>query len=1227
MSRILVIAVPAGRVHSGIARLRALVVPQLDTDDRHGSPLSDYGFQDWPNTIDQVKTEFVAHFAPDTSTTSVSKSLTLVPHASTSVWNGFFSKAVVRPPVFTTHRDLDVSPTSTDAHTIMAGYTAAAGMHTGDDSNAADDAAAVVREQYGNWTAPPRIPPQPDDFGVSKLSDDSQSWRAPDFQRTVSMLREHPTVALQLGLILDFTLPAADVPVTAGDGWHLISIGSALRSRIPATVDIVTPWTKFHFDRALFLPWAARESGIKLGVVDLAGAKKISAKPESISGRWGLATFDVAGAVARLREGAQRATDGTAPSTLPVLHSSGLTLVRRDREQHLRARLENSRRAQANRSGDTSRSSGPDVADQLLTADDLMLGYRVDIKEQSGDWTSLCQRTATYYLDNVAFGPEAHPEEGQVKANAASVEKDNVLRADEAVVRWYGWSLAFPRPQFDRFGERKPDKQAVDVPFNFRWEFKQVPHTTLIPLRFGRGYHMRVRVADMAGSGLDAGDVGDEHQSDLVVYRRHEPVPAPEFAIPADLLTPLPGRHERETSLKVFGPGGTIDRLVIRSDPAGEPPLDVDQFKAAHPGYPANDTRIVLPPPTSMTLAEQHGALDGADLETWRWVQRAMSAPAADSNGGYNWLPDPAALQVQAYVRKHLDSPAPGHKRADEWGPRWPDFDAKIIELQPWRDGDEAIEWVDGVETPRRTLNARVDAGLQVEVEISSTIRAGDIGKFEAKDWANGDAEDLIPEGRHPMATPPRVVELVHAVRRPINPPASTLSVWRSKGDPFAVLIDGDQSGPVARGLFGIHRASTGQVDVAAEWREPVDSETPGPVVTEQVTSLAVGRDVEAIADGDPLPSADDGTRTVSAFRHDFGDTRHRMVTYTLTALSRFNAFFTDGADEALKDRFQHSTTLPVLSIPSSARPAPPVVLSVSPAFTRSVVTDESAQVRRIRRGNTVRVELARPWNVSGDDEQLAVVIASDSSDRYLRQAGRYLSRIYRDPIWNTDAPGGYLQRDMFLEFANTATCALDEVDESAIAISFPVSFSEETNRWWADIDILLAEPGPYSPMVRLALARYQPESVRDCELSCIAMTDFVSLMPDRTLLVDTTVSGGQVTVTLQLIGVEHRNVRPNKVIAVLESCPLPEGAIGPVSDITAAEDGHVGLWHRDGITVTGSLNTPLPPISYRPGTSARRIVVREYEDIESPVPPAPEGTFTADLQQRTVFLDIVALP
>ena len=842
-------------------------------------------------------------------------------------------------------------------------------------------------------------------------------------------------------------------------------------------------------------------------------------------------------------------------------------------------------------------------------------GYCIDIKEEDGDWTPVCERKATYTckLDGDDVEIASLPvEEGPVSANAAMIDEDSrgtedesrpvLLHADEVVVRWAGWNLAIPRPVFDQHGARRGETaRPGKLPFDFDFHFDQTDRPQ-VPLRFGKGYFMRVRVADMAGGGLKVDDLStNEGASRLIQYRRHEPVPPPEIA-------PVPS---------TLGRGASIDRLIIRSDPMGDTPMDVAQFAAAHPQYPQNQSRTLLPPPTSMVLAEQHGVLDGTDAATWDLVQRAISAPAATEDGSYNWLPDPAATGVQAFVRPGADSPAPNRQARSTWAPRWPNLSAKGLELRPQESIGDDIDWL--TVDDRDTLVVPLKPGLQADVELSSTLDSEKLDEFEIKSWTASGADSQIAEGRHPMATPPRVVELVHAVRRPMNPPATSLIPGREHGALFAVLADGHPDQDEDHKLFGIHRPSTGQLDVSAQWSEAQDSEMPGPVVTEQVTSLTVGRNDEVITNQVSPPPQGGGADTVSTFRHDFGDTKHRLVTYTLTAVSRYREMFDPGPDAD----FCSSAVLPAVSIPSSARPSPPVVLAAAPAFSWSTLIDSSGQVQRRRGGRTIRIELARPWNVSGEGEELAVVVAADSSPTYLKTATGHLSRIYRDPIWQTTETGGYLHPDVFGPGIDPVTCKLEETKQPVLVIPFRVFLNEETDRWWADVEIPLPETEEsYSPFVRLAVARYQPESVKEYELSRTVITDFVPLMPDRTLIVER--SGDDLT--LQLNGIGPDGPRPNKVIAMVETCFPPEEALEPTSDVTSADETLAGLWHRDGQVVTAALNAPLPSLNVRHNTGLLRVVVREIEDIESPVPPAQEGTLAADLQQRTVFLDVVPI-
>jgi hypothetical protein len=65
-------------------------------------------------------------------------------------------------------------------------------------------------------------------------------------------------------------------------------------------------------------------------------------------------------------------------------------------------------------------------------------------------------------------------------------------------------------------------------------------------------------------------------------------------------------------------------------------------------------------------------------------------------------------------------------------------------------------------------------------------------------------------------------------------------------------------------------------------------------------------------------------------------------------------------------------------------------------------------------------------------------------------------------------------------------------------AVGHKVEYDEERGLWYCDVEI---DPhDAYFPFVRLALARFQPISVRGAHLSKVVTADFIQLAPDRTV-------------------------------------------------------------------------------------------------------------------------------
>ena len=121
----------------------------------------------------------------------------------------------------------------------------------------------------------------------------------------------------------------------------------------------------------------------------------------------------------------------------------------------------------------------------------------------------------------------------------------------------------------------------------------------------------------------------------------------------------------------------------------------------------------------------------------------------------------------------------------------------------------------------------------------------------------------------------------------------------------------------------------------------------------------------------DTLCVIDDSQQSTRHFssRHEFHDTRHRNVTYTAVATTRFKEYFPDTPTGNPGDITDFPTR--TISVLNSARPPAPKPLYVLPAFGWESDTEGAWQISK-RRGGALRVYLDRPWYSSGEGELLA---------------------------------------------------------------------------------------------------------------------------------------------------------------------------------------------------------------------------------------------------------------
>ncbi|OXM69587.1 hypothetical protein [Amycolatopsis vastitatis] len=1133
MSELLWVAVPSG-LDGASALIRVLVVPRLQ-----GSSLAEFGLQEWPSLLEgltfELRTDTSAGIAlaPDHPE--------LRPAARLDVWQAFFggqgglindwaSRDYAPPAVDRTHDDAQrISHTYRDTVTRMA--------------RTPQDTPGIVDQALAPWQGGQPTPPPPPAPPIPTPV-------VPDFHRTVAMLREHPAVLRELGLVFELAVSRRNLEV--GDprrSRHL-----SIRCTDPVLDLLVrAPWTAYLLDDEHFLPASAPDAAtaIRRGVVDLAGADVVSpqAEPDDSPPPWAVCTFEVDGAVGRLRDAANSTAD-ERPAILPHLRSAGLQLVRPGRAADYAARADAAR----------TNATADSMDDARLTAEDLVLGFRLDVKSGDGSWRSLTHRLATYTVNGTPIGSARAPEEGHVKPFAAVRGADAELRADEVVTRWSGWSHTVSPTNLldDTPGPRR--EPAVPLPYDFGWRFDLSDVAPLPTLRFGTRYQLRVRVADATGGGLPVGAETDSTQcSEVVRYTRHEPVPPPRIAAEAG----------------TFPPGAAVTTLVIRSDHD----QSAEDLHHATPAYPAAERRSVHPPPVTFGVAEQHGVFDppAGDEQTWAWAQRALRD---DDPGGPQ--PDPATGGVNAVLR--LDSTGEEHDGRKEWSPPWPDPRPKRIDLAESTDPDTpvALLWSGDGEV----LLVRLGKGEAATVELSSTIHDRYSGHFSVLDWLAEAAVDVTDSlnGRHPQLTPPQVLRLVHAVRRPVAEPQWVLrpgAVNREPDDTTATI-------QVAFAGGGLHSPSTGRLDIGACWTEWTDAGD-HPAAVDRVHS-------EPIAAGPP------GRPPAFTFRHEFGDTKHRTLTYRLTAISRYRQCF-DAAEP--DSAFRVAKEQRAVSIPSSARPTPPTVLAVNPAFAWQTETTAD-QIVRMRRGRRVRVELSPPWYETGEGERLAVITAADYTDT--------VTQLGRDPLWGTPAPERFPAAEWFAGADEEKPLKnLPGPDRQVrVAAYTPVRAGD---RWYADVELSrTGQVESYAPFVELVVARYQPQSLRDLELSTAVVTDKVPVLPDRSLLVRRAEGGVEVT----LSGVMPSPA--NRVEAVIE---VADGLTDLIS--VGGDDDGVPAWRTVTGPVFGEGNVPLPvlPVLPLPAAGAVRLRVREVELVDGVGDsPAPR-----ELQERSVFIDTVPIP
>jgi hypothetical protein len=1105
-------ALPTGRTKN-VGRLTVFFSPRL----KESGPLSDYPeWVDWPAHLTAVLRPNLEIFV-----NGVKANHTLVsPPPSSAVWTAVFGP---NTPV-DAHRFVDFSKTPIQpmasgdfSEAVLDLYVALArtypdGPPAGTDLVALAAAAGLPLDGGGSDAEPGSLAeaaayraPMEDAVDVEEEPDPPRF----DFHASLSLLGHHPELLRHLGLAVDLevdlTAPPATVTVTTGyGGGQAVEIELVTRTTA-AFLALPNPAADFNEQSGGFLTLAADKAFLSIVDPHLAAARMTAA--------------------------AETATDHD-DGTLPALATRALSLIRPDMTDAYANRTIRQRQLEDQLKAFLT-GGGPVV----LFAEDLTMGQRIDVLDRR-EWRSLFERqsddgysfprnanltvapapdegwnTLLLVTEQADIRPEPNPDRDD------PIEPTALFRLDDAMYRWDGWSGAAPPPSSTLDGaiglavpkdENEPaglDVQGAQVAIDYR-----VVPGSLPRLRFGRSYRMRARCVDLAGNSqplaarsAPGSVVGPEP------FGRLEPIAAPIVVRRVPRPTP--------------GVGDTPYELVLRSD------VDV----ADDTVEPID--RLVFPGRVGQDLCELHGLPEGgADPASYAELATRDALDLTDQTvtdpvtgelvaGVLGIIGNEIFPGRKRQDVAYLSDPAIDGVR----------FDAPVIETEatvpmpgPWPErksvrlvvaaGSDPAETQPAPDTDLKVFVPKAEI-VPVDVSFSTTPpfvdHFGLWQRFTAEE--REDLEAAVAGGAHWMFTPARPLRLVHAVRRPLLAPAVTELVGdRSLGSSAIVL----------GGSLVVHDKSTERVTLTARWTDTVDDlSEDGPVPRSAGVEL-----------GNLLvPRGDTNELVVASLCSELHDTKRHLATVDLEAFSSFAAYFTEETQLTVSDspvvlhedgvvagtvevtvpatgakavagvdfvvdgtsntiefvtggalaegdlvtvryvplpisRTSNEPESPapfVLLVRNTVAPPAPVVNEVVPAFARSEDGSHSGQV--------LRVYLDRPWLVTGEGEQLAVVL--DPSG---------LTTVGRDPIV---AGPGPVSRPVASDFPR-AIAEVEDVDGHDIA-GHEVSFDAASGRWFADIE--LAPTFGYRPFVRLTVARYQPDSIDGAALS-----SFVTLDPVR---------------------------------------------------------------------------------------------------------------------------------
>jgi hypothetical protein len=552
-----------------------------------------------------------------------------------------------------------------------------------------------------------------------------------------------------------------------------------------------------------------------------------------------------------------------------------------------------------------------------------------------------------------------------------------------------------------------------------------------------------------------------------------------------------------------------------------------------------------------------------------------------------------------------------------------------------------------GATVDGHVIRVTLPPGEQLRVRLSSslTARALDLlGLWRSLSPTlknHAVVREAARDGWFWWLTPATELRLVHAVPRPVAVPrAMRLLPHRTAGELAVALV----------GAVDVHGPSTDRLDLEGRWTEFVDDvskEGPEAVQTEGIACSTPVRSHEDVVvlgrTASTMPIRDGVTVLVHEAMHQLPDTRRRVVAYRPRATTRYREYFPALLTPSRDDLSVVGPEITV-DVPSSARPPRVVVRDVLPLFRWSEQTEPAQPfaLRRTRRAG-VRLYLDRPWYQTGEGELLGVIFGDGTQDALTEAVTQWGG----DPLYPGNHPA---VRDTLPVTDLLRFFGLDDREEAGRFVGQPAQhrlmdragqplvwvlgyrpeYSATRKQWFVDIAF---DPGRMVwPFVRLAVARYQPNSLPGMHLGPVAVCDYVQLPPERSATLSRTdAMHARVVVTgpaTPLYTQPRRTPSPDEITRTRVMRARVERYVSEVGTDLAwqtIEQRDLPILGMDAGMVSWAGELPLPEaveVSTPGNNESWRVTIEEWEYLPADVNAGGSG----GMQPRIIYADHLAL-